>query len=233
VDLADYKESFATGIWRQRYHWGEAGLRYESEGLAIFNPENHNTRNMFAFYDTVPNATYGPMCRWGNAEVSANIRFQFGDKPVANWGKPYFSLLSRVDAGRQHMYFLRIKMPGDKPQAILSLGLIERKPWQKERTEVFAETELPLSENDVYELSLMTINLASDNVRLVGICRTTDGKIEKRLTSTRTISEDDTMLMGEVGFEAYLHEFADMPASPNNILVRSFVISSHVDLQSE
>ena len=86
IDPTRFADEFASALWLNRYRWGEAGLRDHKEGLLIFNPGDRNSREMLAFHDTVPNATYGPLCRWGDAEVRADVRFEPDGKPPAAFG---------------------------------------------------------------------------------------------------------------------------------------------------
>jgi hypothetical protein len=159
VDLARWDKHFASALCAGRYRWGEAGLRRETNGLAIFHPGGRNVDEMLAFYDTVPNATYGPLCRWGDVEVKADIRFEYGDQPPKTWGEPAFALTTRIAPQRRAMYFLRIEVPSRQadpanPTAALRLGWMFRAYGEPPREEVIAETSLPLPQDGSFRLVL-------------------------------------------------------------------------------
>ncbi len=229
VDLTRFEGELASAIWHGRYRWGEAGLRGEKDGLAIFNPRDQNTRHMAAFYDTVPNETYGPLCRWGDIEVKADIRFEYGDQPPGAWGGPAFALTTRIAPQRRAMYALRIEVPSRQadpahPVATLRLGWMLRAYGEPPREEVFAEASLPLPADGEFCLTLAAHTVGNDTVRLTGVCTRPDGTERRVLTGDRTMSKDGTTPWGEVGFAASLHEFPDKPDNPRRVLLRSFEI---------
>ncbi len=230
VDLARWNKNFASALWAGRYRWGEAGLRREADGLAIFYPGGRRMNEMFAFHDTVPNATYGPLCRWGDVEIKADIRFEYGSQLPKAWGAPAFALTTRVAPQRRAMYFLRIEVPSRQanpahPVATLRLGWMTRAYGEPPREEVIAETSLPLPQDAAFALALSANTVGGDTVRLTGVCTRPDGIEERRvLTGERTMSKDGTTPWGEVGFAASLHEFPDKPDNPRRVLLRSFAI---------
>lgn len=240
IDLGQAQMPFASALWRGRYRWGEAGLRGEKEGLAIFNPGDRNSNEMFAFYDTVPNATYGPLCRWGDSELKADIRFDFGSQPLKAWGAPAFALTTRIAPQRRAMYFLRIEVPSIQadpanPTVLLRLGWMIR-PYayaEKPREEIIAETSLPLPRDTAFTLALSMRTVGGDSVRLTGACARPDGTERHVLTGERTMSKDGTTPWGEVGFAANLNQFPDMPENPCRILLRSFAIAPAAEKQVE
>ncbi len=160
VDLARWDKNVASALYAGRYRWGEAGLRREADGLAIFNPKDHSTREMFAFVDTVPNATYGPLCRWGDVSVTADIRFAYGHQPPGAWGRPAFAVTTRIAPQRRTLYFLRIEVPSRQedpanPVATLQLGwMLRGGSGEPPREEVFAEASIPVPENGSFRLVL-------------------------------------------------------------------------------
>ncbi len=229
VDLARFEGELASTLWRGRYRWGEAGLRGETNGLAIFNPGDRNSCEMFAFYDTVPNETYGPLCRWGDVDVKADIRFDNGSLPPTAWGEPAFALTTRVAPQRRAMYFLRLEVPSRQadpanPTATLRLGWMTRAGGEPPREEIVAEASLPLAQDAAFALALSANTVGDDTVRLVGVCTRSDGTERRVLTGERTMSQDGTTPWGEVGFAASIHEFPETPEIPRRILLRSFAI---------
>ena len=230
IDLARYERELASALWRERYRWGEAGVRRESDGLAIFNPGDRGAREMFAFYDTVPNATYGPLCRWGDAAVKADIRFDFGDRPPSAWGKPAFALTTRVAPARRAMYFLRVEGPSrdaDPATATVSLGWWNREQWKEPQERVFVEQAIPLAEDGGFHLSLAAeTSRPNGTVRLTGVVSWPDGSHRQVLTVERSMKTDGTAPLGEVGFSAYLHELPDTAMKANHLLLRSLCIEA-------
>jgi hypothetical protein len=229
ADLARFEDSFASALWLGRYRWDEAGLRREPEGVALVNPGDQNSRNLFAFHDTVPNATYGPLCRWGDATVTAAVKFAYGDKSPASWGDPRFAVTTRISPQRRSMYFLRVGIPSRQPDpanptANICLGWMERAAGETPRDELLAETTLPLPADGEFALSLSALTVSNDAVRLTGVCSRPDGTGRRELTSERSMRKDGVTPWGEVGFEASLHEFRDTPEAPNHILLRAFRI---------
>ena len=229
VDLGQVQMPFVSALWRGRYRWGEAGLRGEKDGLAIFNPGDRNSREMLAFYDTVPNATYGPLCRWGDVKVKAEIRFDYGRQPPKDWGDPAFALTTRIAPQRRAMYFLRIVVPARQtapanPNTTLQLGWMTRPYGEPLREEVFAETSVPLPQAAAFTLALSARTVGDDSVRLTGVCTRPDGTERRVLTGERTMSKDGTTPCGEVGFAAVLPEGKDSADTPKHILIKSFAI---------
>lgn len=231
VGLGQAQMPFASALWRGRYRWGEAGLRGETNGLAIFNPGDRNACEMLAFYDTVPNETYGPLCRWGDVEVKADIRFDFGSQPPKAWGDPAFALTTRIAAPRRALYFLRIDVPSRQADpassnATLRLGWMTRAYGEPPREDIFAETNLPLPQDAAFTLALSARTMGGDTVRLTGVCSRTDGTERRVLTGERTMSKDGTTPWGEVGFAAVLPEGKDAPDTPRHIMLKSFAIGA-------
>jgi hypothetical protein len=230
ANLAKWQGNLANALWRGRYRWGEAGLRGEKDGLAIFNPGDRNSREMLAFYDTVPNATYGPLCRWGDVKVKAEIRFDYGRQPPKDWGDPAFALTTRIAPQRRAMYFLRIVVPARQtapanPTTTLQLGWMTRPYGEPLREEVFAETSVPLPQEAAFTLTLSARTVGDDSVRLTGTCTRPAGTERRVLTGERTMSKDGTAPCGEVGFAAVLPEGKDSTETPKHIMLKSFSIS--------
>jgi hypothetical protein len=229
VDLGQTDMPFATALWRGRYRWGEAGLRADKDGLAIFNPGDQNSRDMLAFFDSVPNATYGPLCRWGDAIVRADVQFQFGDLAPAAWGKPAFAVTTRVAPRRLAMYFLRVEVPSRqadpaKPTALLKLGGMSRAYPATAREQVFAECPVALPTSASFTMALATRNLGEDTVRLTGTCTASGGDASHVLTCDRTMRADGTSPWGEAGFAARIHESSNAPDGARRILLRTFTV---------
>ncbi len=220
---------FASALWRNRYRWGEAGLRDHKEGLLIFNPGDRNSREMLAFHDTVPNATYGPLCRWCDTEVRAIVRFEPGGKPPAAWGEPAFAVTTRIAPQRRSMYFLEIDVPSRqadaaRPSARIRLGRMRRAYTEPADKEILAEAAVPLPPNAAFTLALSSKAIGDEKVRLSGVCILPDGRKSTILTSERGMAEDGTVPLGEVGFAASPGNAADKPDGPGSILLRSFSI---------
>lgn len=227
VDLAAHRESFATAVARNRWRWGEAGLRHEDDGLAIFNPGDQNSRFMAGFLDSVPNPTYGPLCRFGTAQVAAEAEFAFGGAPPASWGGPSFGLLARVSPQRERGYFLRVEpvLAKGEPAALrVLLGRFVQETFQPPRSDVFADAQLPLPPDGRLRLFLAAENVSEDTVRLTGRCSGGPAGGEARVSAERSLATDGVLPWGEVGFDARLHEFPDTPEAPRHVLLRSFSV---------
>lgn len=229
VDLSHFERNLARAVWRERYRWGEASLRPDADGLTIYNPGDQQARELFAFYDTVPNATYGPLCRWGNATVTATVRFDYGDQPASAWGNPSFALTTRIAPGRRAMYFLRLCVSSaqeDPATARLSLGWMRRVKWEPAQEVVFAETALPLAADGTYRLSLTAETVGADTVRLTGVCRRPGGAERWELHAERSMTADETTPRGEVGFSTEQPAVGSRPETPGHILLKEYAITA-------
>jgi len=230
IDPTRFADEFASALWLNRYRWGEAGLRDHKEGLLIFNPGDRNSREMLAFHDTVPNGTYGPLCRWGDAEVRADVRFEPGGKPPAAWGEPAFAVTARITPQRRSMYFLEIDVPSRQtdaaqPSARLRLGRMRRAYAEPADKEILAEAAVPLRRDAAFTLALTSQTIGDEKVRLSGVCILPNGKKTTILRSERRMAEDGTAPLGEVGFAASPGNDAANPDGTGSILLRSFSIN--------
>ena len=225
IDTTSGSKQFVGSVWRYRYRWNKAGLRDEADGLAIYNSKDRNTREVYAFYDFVPNPTYGPNKFYGNTNVSADIKFNFGKKAVNEWGKPEFGLLSRVSPERESMVYFNVAVSGSNT-AKLTLGWTKRKKWAGVKGKVLAEKSIKVPANGEFKLSLATVNIDKNNVKLTGICQWADGSNKQMMTAEHSVQNSGIKSMGEIGFRAKLHEFKDSSGAPNHILLKSMQIQN-------
>lgn len=219
----------ASALWRGRYRWGEAGVREDREGLLIFNPGDRSSREMLAFHDTVPNGTYGPLCRWGDTEVRADVRFESGGKPPSAWGEPAFAVTTRIAPQRCSMYFLELDVPSRqddaaRPSARLRLGRMRRAYPEPADKEILAEAAVLLPPIAAFTLALSSRTIGDEKVRLSGVCTLPDGRKSTILTSERRMADDGTVPLGEVGFAASPGNAKDDPQAAGSIFVRSFAV---------
>jgi len=232
LNLAQYESEFATAIWRGRYRWGEAGLRHTPAGLAVINIGDPNAREMLAFHDPVPNATYGPLCRWGDTEVRASITFEQGDAPPTSWGGPAFAVTTRISPGRRSMYFLGIDVPQQQNSATpstarLRLGRMKRAAFESPETDVFAEAMVPLPQDASFTLALSSCGGRGTAILLKGTCILSDGTECAVLTRERQLPDDGAARLGEVGFAASAGTRSGRSNDPGRIRIRSFTIGPY------
>jgi hypothetical protein len=228
INVTSGANQLVGAVWRQRYHWNTAGLRHQADGLAVFNPEDQNTREIYAFHDTVPNQTYGPDSFYGDARVSADMRFNFGQKPVNEWGHPAFALLSRVAPQRQAMVWFKIAVSGPDV-AKLTLGWSKREKWAPARDETLAEKTIPIPADGEFRLVFSTDTMTDDTIRLTGVCHWADGSNLQTLTAEHAVKESGIGPAGEIGLSATLHEWEDTPETPNHILLRTLEIGGQAN----
>lgn len=223
IDLTS--PSFVDAIWNQRYHWNQAGFRNTKEGLVITNPKDRNTRESYFFYDTIPNPTYGPNCLYGDMNVCADIKFDFGTKPSNQWGNPEFSLLSRVSSNRASMAYCKVSVT-DKHTAHFTIGWSRRERWEPIEGKILAKTTLPMPSDGEFKLSLSAVDIAKDKILVTGVCQFADGSNSKTLTAEHSVKESGIQAKGEIGFSATLHEFEDTSDLPNCIVLKSMQIQN-------
>lgn len=228
MDLTDTNVPFACAIWRNRYHWNKTSVSYSEDGLYIMNPTGRETRESYFFYDSVPNSTYGPNCFYGDLMVSANVNFNFGDKEVNEWGRPEFSLLSRVSKYREAMIYGKLSIL-KKHKAKLTIGWKRLERWKKIEGDILKRLTFPINNDGAFKLELSVVNLSDEKVQIKVSCGQKGVLNPIVINAEHLVKDSGIQRKGEIGFSTTLADFKNTKNSPNRIELKSLELK-HIKL---